>query len=285
MAHQPGTLGHLIADLMRKQKHSNRSLASAAGVSDTAIRNLLKYGVDNNAKDPDARTLRRVADALGVEPLRLFRLAGYIPPEDRMYSARAEYLAKVFDRLTAEKQQALIGIIETMVDDESASSLEAMKSDAQNPLAGLGLEFPAVLREIANQLIVMLDMTTPADVRLIPPDTQIMHFNWNELPLSTQQQIKALIERHGSLAAFVWRFEPPAHERPARLTREALAALDSTTHSTALSKELKRAGFGFVGPTTVYAFMQAMGLVNDHLESCPTREAALEARKRFTPPR
>ena len=64
---------------------------------------------------------------------------------------------------------------------------------------------------------------------------------------------------------------PDAADRPARLDFASLSALASTPESTALSKELKRRGFRFVGPTTVYAFMQAMGLVNDHLEGCDVR--------------
>ena len=59
---------------------------------------------------------------------------------------------------------------------------------------------------------------------------------------------------------------------PRRMTRAALSKLGKTPTSTALSKELKRRGWSFVGPTTAYAFMQAMGLVNDHLEGCFVRE-------------
>ena len=60
--------------------------------------------------------------------------------------------------------------------------------------------------------------------------------------------------------------------------------LATTPESTALSKDLKRRGWSFVGPTTVYAFMQAMGLVNDHLEGCAFREASEQARSRFRRP-
>ena len=82
-----------------------------------------------------------------------------------------------------------------------------------------------------------------------------------------------LQDEFGSLAAYVWRFEPRTEDRPPRVTRDALIAMASTPASTALSKDLKQRGWTFVGPTTVYAFMQAMGLVNDHLEHCPAREA------------
>jgi DNA-3-methyladenine glycosylase I len=89
----------------------------------------------------------------------------------------------------------------------------------------------------------------------------------------------------GSLAAYVWRFEPDAADRPARLTHEALRAMPSSPASVALSKDLKKRGWTFVGPTTVYAFMQAMGMVNDHIEGCAARGEALAARARFAVPR
>jgi DNA-3-methyladenine glycosylase I len=82
----------------------------------------------------------------------------------------------------------------------------------------------------------------------------------------------------GSIAAFVWRFEPGPADRPPTMTREALFELSQTDASRSLAKELKRRGWSFVGPTTAYAFMQAMGLVNDHLEGCDAR-SRVEARR------
>ena len=105
-----------------------------------------------------------------------------------------------------------------------------------------------------------------------------------EAAIHNAKQTLRLVERHGSLAAFVWRFEPPARERPRRLTRAAVVKLAETPTSHALSKALRGEGFVFVGPTTMYAFMQAMGLVNDHLEGCAARERALTGRMRFRPP-
>ncbi len=72
--------------------------------------------------------------------------------------------------------------------------------------------------------------------------------------------------------------------RPERLTLAAARSLTTAPAAVALSKDLKKRGFGFVGPTTMYAFMQAMGLVNDHIEGCATREAALAARAAFQVP-
>ena len=80
-----------------------------------------------------------------------------------------------------------------------------------------------------------------------------------------------LVRAEGSLAAFLWRHEPPHHARPVKLDHATLRTLGKSPESTALSKDLKRRGWSFVGPTTVYAFMQAMGMVNDHIEGCAMR--------------
>ena len=93
-----------------------------------------------------------------------------------------------------------------------------------------------------------------------------------------------LIASEGSLAAYVWRFEPPASERPPRFDRAALSAATTAPAAIRMSKDLKKHGWSFVGPTTVYAFMQAMGLVNDHLEGCPCRAEALRLRAELVPP-
>jgi DNA-3-methyladenine glycosylase I len=82
----------------------------------------------------------------------------------------------------------------------------------------------------------------------------------------------------GSLASYLWRWEPA---RPEGVAAPLPAA---TAESQALSRDLKRRGWTFVGPTTVYAFMQAMGLVNDHLDGCWRRPAAERARATFTVP-
>jgi len=94
-----------------------------------------------------------------------------------------------------------------------------------------------------------------------------------------------LVQEFGSLAAYFWRFEPPAASRPKAITRDVLAAMPASAEAAALSKDLKRRGFTFVGPTTIYAFMQAMGLVNDHVDRCPSRAKAESARAAFVRPR
>lgn len=94
--------------------------------------------------------------------------------------------------------------------------------------------------------------------------------------INNARRARELREEAGSIAAFVWRFEPDPATRPAVFTMADI--LPKTKESTALSKELRKRGWSFVGPTTVYAFMQAMGLVNDHLDGCDAR-AACEAER------
>ena len=89
---------------------------------------------------------------------------------------------------------------------------------------------------------------------------------------------------HGSLAAFLWSFEPDGSGRPDIVDAAFLRATPSSATSTRLSKALKKAGFSFVGPTTVYAFMQSMGFVNDHVDGCSARGACEAARAGFVRP-
>lgn len=91
-------------------------------------------------------------------------------------------------------------------------------------------------------------------------------------------------DEFGSLAAYFWRFEPAPEERPQTLDWDTLRANPTTPASIRLSKDLKKRGWTFVGPTTVYAFMQAMGLVNDHIEGCACREEIEAQRAAFKRP-
>ncbi len=112
----------------------------------------------------------------------------------------------------------------------------------------------------------------------------VRHRGKIESTLNNARRVLELREAFGSLAAYAWRFEPTAASRPKRITLAALQGLTTTPESVAMSKDLKKRGWSFVGPTTVYAFMQAMGLVNDHVEGCHVREPALRARSELTPP-
>lgn len=112
----------------------------------------------------------------------------------------------------------------------------------------------------------------------------VRHRGKIESTIHNAQRATELIEECGSLAAFVWRFEPHERDRPRRMTLAELKTLASTPASKALSKDLKKRGWSYVGPTTVYAFMQAMGLVNDHLEGCFARDPVEKRRRRFRRP-
>lgn len=194
------TLGLLIADLMTKHDHTNRSLAAAAGVSESAIRNLLKVGEEKGAKDPDARTLSLVAKALDVDALRLFRLVGYIPPEPSAHSIRADYLADMFDVLPTDKQDAVLGVLEAMIDQPTGrKAIQEMRQNPDNLLSGIDLANPRLARTMANELIAEMQMKHINEVSRIQPETKVLHYLWKDLPVSTRERVKALIRYKLSL--------------------------------------------------------------------------------------
>ncbi len=117
------------------------------------------------------------------------------------------------------------------------------------------------------------------DVKRLMADAGIVrHRGKIEAVINNARRARELVKREGSLAAFIWRFEPDAKKlakaRP----------VSTSAESVALSKDLKRLGWAFVGPTTVYAFMQAMGLINDHVEDCVIHRKVAKARKAFKRP-
>ena len=105
-----------------------------------------------------------------------------------------------------------------------------------------------------------------------------------ESTINNAKRALDLADEQGSLAANFWSWEPGASARPRRITPTHLRKMSTTAESVALSKDLKRRGWSFVGPTTCYAFMQAMGLVNDHVEGCAVRAEIERVRRRFTRP-
>ena len=113
----------------------------------------------------------------------------------------------------------------------------------------------------------------------------VRHRGKIESTINNAKRARDLRDEAGSLAAYFWRHEPAKSTRPRKLTREALREMATSPESVALAKDLKKRGWSFVGPTTVYAFMQAMGLVNDHLHDCATQRAVMAARKSFAVPR
>jgi DNA-3-methyladenine glycosylase I len=119
----------------------------------------------------------------------------------------------------------------------------------------------------------------PRDVeRLLHDEGIVRHRGKIEAVINNAQRAGELVAREGSLAAFVWRYEPEA----AQLAPPQSAS--TSVQSIALSKALKELGWKFIGPTTVHAFMQAMGLINDHAVACVIRSRAQRARKAFRRP-
>jgi DNA-3-methyladenine glycosylase I len=104
--------------------------------------------------------------------------------------------------------------------------------------------------------------------RLLADAGIVRHRGKIESTINNARRALELRDEMGSLAAYFWRFEPESGARPRRVTHRWLMDHATTPESIALSKDLKRRGFSFVGPTTAYAFMQAMGLVNDHHPDC-----------------
>jgi DNA-3-methyladenine glycosylase I len=117
--------------------------------------------------------------------------------------------------------------------------------------------------------------------RLVNDAGIIRHRGKIEAAINNARCAEKLLESENSLAAYFWKFEPNPASRPNHIMRETLRAMTQSPESLALSKDLKKRGWKFVGPTTMYAFMQAMGLVNDHVEDCFVRDAALKARKKL----
>jgi DNA-3-methyladenine glycosylase I len=118
--------------------------------------------------------------------------------------------------------------------------------------------------------------------RLLGDAGIVRHRGKIEAVINNAGRALELVTAEGSIAHYVWQFEPAPHA--GRLDRDRLAELATTADSTALSKDLKRRGWRFVGPTTAYAFMQAMGLTNDHLYGCDARARADNARQAFKRP-
>ena len=124
-------------------------------------------------------------------------------------------------------------------------------------------------RAFANFELDRVARYTARDVtRLLKDDGIIRHRGKIESTINNAQRAIEVGEECGSLSAYFWRWEPDAASRPKRITREALSGMATSPESIALSKDLRKRGWTFVGPTTIYAFMQAMGLVNDHVEDC-----------------
>ena len=120
---------------------------------------------------------------------------------------------------------------------------------------------------------------TDVDVQRLRGDAGIVrHRGKIESTINNAQRSIDLVDELGSLGAFFWSFEPDP------VPPGSVELVATTPESTAMAKELKRRGFSFVGPTTAYAFMEAMGIVNDHLEGCFVREQVERKRRAFLRP-
>ncbi len=147
-----------------------------------------------------------------------------------------------------------------------------------------GLSWRTILAKRQNFRAAFLDFDftqvasfSQADVvRLLQDESIVRHRGKIEAVINNAQRAIELVEEAGSIAAFVWRYEAGAARPP--------QTASTSEESHALSKALKKRGWKFVGPTTVYAFMQAMGLINDHAEDCVTRDHVAEARRHFVRP-
>ena len=113
----------------------------------------------------------------------------------------------------------------------------------------------------------------------------VRHRRKIESTINNAKRACELAHELGSLAAYFWTWEPTPDTRPKKLGLKQLREMSTTPQSFALSKDLKKRGWSFIGPTTAYAFMQAMGLVNDHLEGCCVRAEIEAERNAFERPK
>jgi len=149
-----------------------------------------------------------------------------------------------------------------------------------------GLSWRTILSKRENFRSVFFDFDfdrvarfTQRDItRLLKDKGIVRHRGKIESVINNARQAKKLIKQEGSLAAFFWQYEPGEKQ----LAKPQ--SVSTSAESIALSKDLKKLGWKFLGPTTVYAFMQAMGLINDHVEGCVIRAKVDRARKRFKRP-
>jgi DNA-3-methyladenine glycosylase I len=120
---------------------------------------------------------------------------------------------------------------------------------------------------------------TQRDVnRLLKDEGIVRHRGKIEAVINNAKRARELVDQEGSLASFFWSYEPDIKKLAKSQT------VSTSAESIVLSKDLKKMGWKYVGPTTMYAFMQAMGLINDHVKGCVIRDKVERARKRFKRP-
>jgi DNA-3-methyladenine glycosylase I len=155
-----------------------------------------------------------------------------------------------------------------------------------------GLSWLTILRKRENFRTAFHNFEIPVVAKLGESDVEklvmdagiVRHRGKINSTINNANRALELQEEFGSLAAYFWHYEPGSDARPEHITWDWLVKNPISSQSTAISKDLKKRGWSFVGPTTVYAFMQAMGLVNDHIEGCHCRERAEKLRQGFVRP-
>jgi DNA-3-methyladenine glycosylase I len=148
-----------------------------------------------------------------------------------------------------------------------------------------GLSWLTILRKRENfraafagfDPVVVAEYTEANVLELLQDAGIVRHRGKIEATINNAERALDMADEFGSIGAFLWSHEPTRGPAPVDIQA-------TTDLSTALSKDLKKRGWRFVGPTTMYAFMQAMGLVNDHLGGCVIRDEVEAARKVFKPP-
>jgi DNA-3-methyladenine glycosylase I len=155
-----------------------------------------------------------------------------------------------------------------------------------------GLSWLTILRKRENFRTAFHNFEIPVVAKLGESDVEklvmdagiVRHRGKINSTINNANRALELQEEFGSLAAYFWHYEPGSDARPEYITWDWLVKNPISSQSTAISKDLKKRGWSFVGPTTVYAFMQAVGLVNDHIEGCHCRERAEKLRQGFVRP-
>jgi DNA-3-methyladenine glycosylase I len=155
-----------------------------------------------------------------------------------------------------------------------------------------GLSWLTILRKRENFRSAFADFEADAIAGFGQPEVDrlladagiVRHRGKIEAVINNARRCLDLRDEFGSLAAYAWGFEPAAADRPKEFDHASLTAVTFSPEAGAMSRDLKRRGWAFVGPTTVYSFMEAMGLVNDHLTGCSVRPEVEAARDAFTRP-
>ncbi|MCC6983420.1 MAG: DNA-3-methyladenine glycosylase I [Bauldia sp.] len=156
-----------------------------------------------------------------------------------------------------------------------------------------GLSWLTILRKRDNFRKAFADFEREKVARFGPEDIErlvldagiIRHRGKIGSTINNAKRAVELAAEFGTLASYVWRFEPPPSDRPKIVDWPTLTAMPKTPASIALSKDLRKRGWTFVGPTTIYAFMQGVGIVNDHVEGCFCRPEVEALRKKFKRPK